>query len=356
MEPFPLHDGELTLSTPTPEDVDRVTEVCQDPEVQRWTIVPSPYRREDAEGFVQDFVPGGWERGDNLTWAVRRAGRLVGMVGISRVEGSGEIGYWTAPEARGTGVTTRAVGLVLDAAFGRLGYDRVEWRADVGNWASWRVVWKHGFRKEGTVRGLGVKRGERVDQWVGTLLRDDPRGPATPWDGPDPATGVVTADATGRDPEGLVRQFHEHFAVPIADDAPSVDRDRVHLRTALVAEEFAELVTAVYGAAAGEAAAAGFTRAVAMDDGARDTVAAADALADLVYVVYGMAQECGIPLPAVLAEVHAANLSKLGPDGAALLREDGKVLKGEAYRAPDVAGVLARHRLGRDPATAPHEN
>ncbi|QDB79112.1 GNAT family N-acetyltransferase [Georgenia sp. 311] len=342
MEPFTLHDGDLTLSVPTPEDVDRVTEVCQDPEVQRWTIVPSPYGRQDAVDFVDGFVAGGWARGDNFTWAMRRGGRLVGMVGVSRSAGSGEIGYWTAPEARGAGLTTRAVGLVLDAAFGPLGMERVEWRAHVGNWPSWRVVWRHGFRREGQVRGDGVHGAKRVDQWIGTLLRDDPREPATPWDGPDPVTGVVPADVTGRDPDALVRQFHEHFGVPVARDAPSVDRERVHLRMALVAEELAELVTAVYGETAGEAVAAGFTRAVAADDGARDTVAAADALADLVYVLYGMAQECGIPLPAVLAEVHAANLSKLGPDGAALLREDGKVLKGEAYRAPDVAAVLAR--------------
>lgn len=349
MEPFPLHDGDLTLVTPSLDDVDRVTEICRDPEVQRWTTVPSPYRREDAEAFLGEFVPTGWEQGTHVTWAVRRAGRLLGMVGLTHAEGSGEIGYWTAPEARGAGVMTRAVGLVLDAAFGPLGMERVEWRAHVGNWASWRVAWRHGFRREGQVRGLATIRGRHVDQWIGTLLRDDPRTPATPWDGPDPASGVVPADPTGRDPEALVRQFHEHFAVPVADDAPSVDRDRVHLRMALVAEEFAELVTAVYGSGAGEAATDGFTRAAAADDGARDTVAAADALADLVYVLYGMAQECGIPLPAVLAEVHAANLSKLGPDGRALLREDGKVLKAAGYRAPDVAGVLARTRVTMTP-------
>ncbi|WP_413450201.1 GNAT family N-acetyltransferase [Georgenia phoenicis] len=340
MEPFPLHDGDLTLTVPTAADVDRITEVCQDPEVQRWTVVPSPYRREDAEWFVSTMVEAGWERGDNHTWALRHGGRLVGMVGISRAAGSGEIGYWLAPEARGLGLMHRAVGLVLDTAFGRLGLERVEWRADVGNWPSWRVAWRHGFRREGQVRGMGVHGDRRVDQWVGTLLREDPREPAHPWDGP--VGGVVPADP--RVPEALVHQFHEHFGVPVASDAPSVDRERVHLRMALVAEEMAELVTAVYGATAGREMEAAFTRAVAADDGARDTVGAADALADLVYVLYGMAQECAVPLPDVLAEVHRANLSKLGDDGRPLLREDGKVLKAPGYRPPDVAGVLARRR------------
>ena len=85
---------------------------------------------------------------------------------------------------------------------------------------------------------------------------------------------------------------------------------------------------------------AAYARAVADDDGERDTVAAADALADLVYVVYGMALETGIDLAAVLAEVQRSNMSKLGADGRPVYREDGKVLKGPGYFPPDVAGVL----------------
>ena len=343
MDPFALHDGDLVLSTPTVADVDRITELCQDEQIQRWTTVPSPYTREDAVGFVEHLVVPGWQR-QRPTWGIRYRDRLVGMVGLAGGElSSAEIGYWLGAEARGLGLMHRAVGLVLDTAFERLALSRVEWRADVPNWASWRVAWRHGFRKEGQVRGLGINNGRRVDQWVGTLLRDDPRVPAEPWDGPPSSGGVVPADPTGRDPDALVRQFHEHFDVPIATDRPSVDRDRVHLRMALVAEEFTELVSAVYGAAAAREVTTAVERAVAADDGGRDTVAAADALADLVYVLYGMAQECAIPLPAVLAEVHTANLSKLGADGRALLREDGKVLKAPGYRPPDIAAVLARH-------------
>ena len=308
-------------------------------------------RGSGCSGGVFDvFNPAQQADGYDMVEAIARQpwalDNKVGMVGLSGGDlGSAEIGYWLGAEARGTGVMHRAVGLVLDTAFGRLGLTRVEWRADVPNWASWRVAWRHGFRKEGQVRGLGTSNGRRVDQWIGTLLRDDPRVPAEAWDGPVTAGAVVSAAPTGREPDLLVRQFHEHFGVPIATDEPTVDRDRVHLRMALVAEEFAELVGAVYG----DAAARQVTTAVAgaADDGARDTVAAADALADLVYVLYGMAQECAIPLPAVLAEVHAANLSKLGKDGRALLRDDGKVLKAPGYRPPDVAGVLARHGGGQ---------
>jgi hypothetical protein len=34
------------------DDADAVLAACQDAEIQRWTEVPVPYRREHAEGFV----------------------------------------------------------------------------------------------------------------------------------------------------------------------------------------------------------------------------------------------------------------------------------------------------------------
>ena len=116
------------------------------------------------------------------------------------------------------------------------------------------------------------------------------------------------------------------------------------MRMSLIAEEFGELVGSVYGADARAEVDAAFQRAVAADDGTRDTVETADALADLVYVIYGMALETGIDLAAVLTEVQRSNMSKLGEDGRPIYREDGKVLKGPGYFPPDVARVLREQR------------
>jgi len=83
-----------------------------------------------------------------------------------------------------------------------------------------------------------------------------------------------------------------------------------------------------------------FARAADADERVRDTVGVADALGDIVYVVYGMALELGIPLAEVLAEIQASNLSKLGSDGKPVYREDGKVLKGPDYFPPDIPKAL----------------
>ena len=360
----------LLLSAPTGADVDRIAEICQDPDIQEWTTVPRGYTRADAEDFVTGAVVEGWESGEGPTWAVReeRPGGavLVGMMGLSgRAGGVWEIGYWLDPAARGRGTASRAARALVEAAFdpdGPLRAAALRWRCDihdgVPNWASWRVARGLGFRREGRVRSLLVNDGVLHDGWIGTLLPGDPRRPAAPWDGPVVVAGrpagsshargadtpLVEADGVGEregdDPEALVRRFHRLYGLPIRTDGPGLERESLHMRMSLIAEEFAELVGAVYGKAARARVEAAWGRAAAADDGERDTVAAADALADLVYVVYGMALETGIDLAAVLAEVQRSNMSKLGADGRPVYRGDGKVLKGPDYFPPDVAGVL----------------
>jgi RimJ/RimL family protein N-acetyltransferase len=186
MRAFQLQDDQVLLAVPTRDDVDRITELCQDEQVQRWTTLPVPYRRRDADWFVREVVGPGWDSGQELTWAVRDPAdhRVVGMIGL-RLEGDGsaEVGFWLGAEARGQGLMSSAVRLVVSTAFepAGLGLARVLWYAHVGNWASRRVAWRTGFRFEGTVRSHLVQRGDRRDAWVATLMRDDAREPARPW-------------------------------------------------------------------------------------------------------------------------------------------------------------------------------
>lgn len=49
---------------------------------------------------------------------------------------------------------------------------------------------------------------------------------------------------------------------------------------------------------------------------------------------------CGVDAMHVFAEVHLANMRKLGPDGLPIRREDGKVVKPEGWKRPDIQRVL----------------
>jgi len=80
----------------------------------------------------------------------------------------------------------------------------------------------------------------------------------------------------------------------------------------------------------------------------KNLIEVADALTDLLYVVYGMGHSCGIDLDKCFAEVHRSNMSKLGEDGRPIYRpEDGKVIKGPNYFKPDLSKILLFGRVKR---------
>lgn len=178
-EPVTLTDGRLHLRLPDERDVPAVTEACQDPEIARWVPVPVPYETSHAQEWVAARAER-WadaETGE-MTFAVTDAadGRLLAVVGLhARDPGMREIGYWTAPWARGRGVMTDAARLVCRFGFDVLGLTRIEWWAGVGNEASWRVVEKLGFQREGTCRQRMPHREERLDGWVAGLLAGELR-------------------------------------------------------------------------------------------------------------------------------------------------------------------------------------
>lgn len=189
MQPVILRTERLELSLPREDDIDAIVAAAQDPEVPRWTGLPSPYTREHAQQFVEK-VPQWWDAASELTWAVRRDGQWIGMIGLhdlgarrdhASVSGSSaEIGYWLAPEARGQGYVTEAARAVIDFSFTTAGLARIEWRAVVGNTESAHVARKLGFRYEGLLRqGLTSPRG-RSDGWIAALLPSDDRTPQ-PW-------------------------------------------------------------------------------------------------------------------------------------------------------------------------------
>ncbi|MDO0933627.1 GNAT family N-acetyltransferase [Streptomyces sp. DG2A-72] len=181
MEPATLTTGRLVLRMVGPHDTDAVYAAAQDPEIQRWTTIPSPYLPEHAESFTEHLAPEGWANGSMLTFGVfLPEGELVGMLSITiRSLGAAEIGYWATKQHRGNGYITEATLTAARWAFTHVSVDRIEWRAEVGNTASRAVAERAGFTIEGTLRSALNNKGVRRDCWVGSLLPSDLGLPST---------------------------------------------------------------------------------------------------------------------------------------------------------------------------------
>ncbi len=172
--------GEKIILRPAePRDVDSIYTACADPETLEWTTLPLDYDRERAVGFVEDYAPGWWARGDGATWVIADAeGVYAGQLDLRvdpRDRQVADVGFITAPHARGRGYMTAALRTACAFGFERLELERIEWRAHVGNDGSRKVAERVGFQLEGIQRSGCKQRGERRDAWVAALLKDDPR-------------------------------------------------------------------------------------------------------------------------------------------------------------------------------------
>ncbi|WP_306329054.1 GNAT family N-acetyltransferase [Streptomyces venezuelae] len=176
MEPITLTTDRLRLRTFVPEDADAVYAICQDPAIRRWTVVPDPYTRQDAEFFLNRLVPDGWRDDTEYAFAVEplAGGPLLAAVSLSsRGMGVWEVGYWLAGEHRGSGYMTETVRAVAHWAFTGLGCTRLMWRAEIGNAGSRAVAERVGFVLEGAQRAGLTNKGTLRDAWTGALLPSD---------------------------------------------------------------------------------------------------------------------------------------------------------------------------------------
>jgi RimJ/RimL family protein N-acetyltransferase len=143
-----IEAGPYTLRPPEATDIPWVFAACQDPEIERWTQLPRPFRAEHAVDFVEN---GG---GDLWPYVITRTetGELLGAIGVKSYDGDaarGEVGYWLAPDARGQGtLTTVLAGLEL-AAVERLGARELVLRIAAGNERSEAVARRSGYELTG---------------------------------------------------------------------------------------------------------------------------------------------------------------------------------------------------------------
>ena len=112
-----------------------------------------------------------------------------------------------------------------------------------------------------------------------------------------------------------VRQFHKTFDIPYSDRPTNLSTDSIYRRTALIKEEAEELYSALF---------------------AKDLELVADAIGDLLYVVYGTAVECGIDMYDINREIHRSNMTKVGGHK----RDDGKWIKPDTYSPANLKPII----------------
>ncbi len=172
VDPVEITAGRLHLRPWQAGDAAALQDALADPAVGRWTGLPT----QPAAQWVTQTYPGRWADGSGAAFAVLDAtsAELLGGVELHGIaDGDADVGWCTAPGARGRGVATEAVQVLCRWAFGALGLHRLTAQVEVGNWASRALAEKAGFTVEGVLRGAPAPGGRRADTWLASLLVTD---------------------------------------------------------------------------------------------------------------------------------------------------------------------------------------
>ena len=113
-----------------------------------------------------------------------------------------------------------------------------------------------------------------------------------------------------------IKDFHDSVVGEVTPPCPKIiSKNKRDLRIKLIKEEIDETINAILS---------------------NDIEEIADGIVDSIVVLIGTALVYGIDIRPVWDEIHKTNMAKAG--GA--FRDDGKLLKPEGWKEPDIASIL----------------
>jgi len=171
-----LRTERLLLRSFRRDDMAENTVTCRDELSQQWLPLPNPYTDADSEAWCTRIAPAFRTSSDGIQWAIERAGRWAGSIGLHRTDWlsrESEVGYLIAPWTRGQGVAAEAVTAVARWLLIDQHFERLTLRHAPGNHGSQRVAEKAGFVREGLLRNAGFIHAGRTDLVLWSLVRGD---------------------------------------------------------------------------------------------------------------------------------------------------------------------------------------
>jgi RimJ/RimL family protein N-acetyltransferase len=152
--PFPLTltgDG-IVLREWRPDDLDDLIDLLDDPDIARWTPMPSPFDREAGVAYLKRAYQGRIS-GQRLQLAITtNGGRPLGEVllfGIDAGLKEAELGYLVGARHRRLGLASRSLSLLSAYAGSTLRLSRLLLRIDPANTASTAVARRCGYTLTG---------------------------------------------------------------------------------------------------------------------------------------------------------------------------------------------------------------
>ncbi|HET7579909.1 MAG TPA: GNAT family protein [Bacillales bacterium] len=157
------------------QDLYDLIESCRD-YLGRWLTRIKSFR---SVRDVEHFIETAYEEAStykNLQTGIWYRGELAGLIAFEKIDWFNqwlEMGCWLGEKFQGKGIMTKATVAMMDYAYERLGFHRIEMRCGTGNRKSRAIPEKLGFREEGTFREVEWLYDRFVDQIIYGMTREE---------------------------------------------------------------------------------------------------------------------------------------------------------------------------------------
>lgn len=177
---FPiLESNNLLLRNFNASDVHDLFKLFSDPDVMKYDGVATMPSLYEAENFIQVFSnPKSIFQTNSIRWAVieKKTNRFVGTCGFkdwNRQSQKAEIGTDLAKAFWNKGYASEILKTLIPFGFNKMRLHRITACANPANHAAIKVLTKHGFQKEGYLRGFEKWNGKFVDTVILGILESD---------------------------------------------------------------------------------------------------------------------------------------------------------------------------------------
>lgn len=172
-----LASGTITMRPMRPSDAEDIYRAVQDPEIPKFTTVPSDYPIDLAIDFAHTRAAASFVNKTELVFVIEDS-RLIasdypytnGFAGVMSLHTidipnhRAEIGYWLAKESRGKGICSKAAEMITEYGLMTIGFKRIDGIVDVRNEPSKAALLKAGYEFEGIMKKYVTRRdGTQLD-------------------------------------------------------------------------------------------------------------------------------------------------------------------------------------------------
>lgn len=151
--------------------------IFSNPLVTEYAIGYPHETAEESQNYIRSVLDA-YEQGTAAIWGITliNSEKLIGIIGYELWfpdHHRAEIGYTLAHEHWGKGYATEALRGAANYGFSQLKLNRIEATAQPDNQASWHVLQKVGFQREGFLKQFILSREKYRDVYFYSLVYDD---------------------------------------------------------------------------------------------------------------------------------------------------------------------------------------